>query len=132
MNADSTKVDQELLNKMFCIVDPGKVVVLESTQPLTEKIAHVVREALLLTSKETGVKFVLLPYGLKPHVIAGDMDLEKARAVFSSITGAYCISPNADSNDFCVDGSFLTVEQLESIAYLARYAPTEMESIERS
>lgn len=63
--AQEARIDQEALNRTFCVVDPGKVVILETTQPLHAQVVEAVRGALKITSEATGVKFVLLPYGLK-------------------------------------------------------------------
>jgi hypothetical protein len=43
------------------VVEPGAVVVLRSTVPLTEHAAHYLRVQLALVSIDVGVRFVLLP-----------------------------------------------------------------------
>jgi hypothetical protein len=63
-----------MLHQKFCAVDPGKVVILEAERPLTYEESYRIRQMLKHAVQATGVKFVLLPHGIKVAKIEEQKD----------------------------------------------------------
>lgn len=63
--SDKPEQPQNLYEERFCIVNRGQVLVLESDGPMTTETYHKVREALDSFAEKSGIKIVILPYGIR-------------------------------------------------------------------